>query len=47
MTEALGKRAEAAAAAEERADEAVQCGSSFKAWFGEVATKVSNATGSV
>jgi low affinity Fe/Cu permease len=47
MTEALGKRAEAAAAAEERADEAVQRGSSFKAWFGEVATKVSNATGSV
>jgi len=43
----LDKRAESAAAAEERVDEAVQQVSPFKARFGRVATKVSDATGSV
>jgi low affinity Fe/Cu permease len=41
------ERAEAAAAAEERVDEAVQRASPFRAWFGHVATRVSEATGSV
>jgi low affinity Fe/Cu permease len=47
MDHELDERAESAAAAEERADEAAQRVSPFKAWFGRVATKVSDATGSV
>jgi low affinity Fe/Cu permease len=47
MKRARAERAEAAAVAEERVDEAVQRTSPFKAWFGHVATKVSDATGSV
>jgi len=39
-------RAEAAAVAEERADEAAQRGSPFKAWFGTMATRVSETMGS-
>jgi len=35
-------RAEAAAVAEERADEAAERGSPFRAWFGKTATKVSD-----
>ena len=47
MEREVDKRAESAAVAEERVDEAVQQVSPFKAWFGHVATKVSDATGSV
>ncbi|HEV2249855.1 MAG TPA: low affinity iron permease family protein [Candidatus Limnocylindria bacterium] len=47
MKASVGRRAEAAAVAEERVDEAVQRTSPFKAWFGHVATKVSDVTGSV
>ena len=39
-------RAQTAAAAEERADEAAQRVSPFKAWFGRIATKVSDLMGS-
>ncbi len=39
-------RAEAAAVAEERADEAAERGSPFRAWFGRCATRVSEAAGS-
>jgi len=39
-------RAEAAAVAEERADEAAERGSPFRAWFGKTATKVSDTMGS-
>jgi low affinity Fe/Cu permease len=46
MKRTRAKRAESAAVAEERADEAVHRSSPFKAWFGHIATKVSNATGS-
>jgi low affinity Fe/Cu permease len=46
MEREVNKRAESAAAAEERVDEAVQKVSPFKAWFGRVATKVSDAMGS-
>ncbi len=42
----MNERAETAAAAEERVDEAAQRVSPFKAWFGRVATKVSDAMGS-
>ena len=42
----VDKRAESAAVAEERVDEAVQQVSPFKARFGRVATKVSDAMGS-
>ena len=47
MKSAIEQRTEAAAAAEERADEAAQQVSPFKARFGKIATKVSNAMGSV
>jgi low affinity Fe/Cu permease len=47
MEREVDKRAEAAAVAEERVDEAAQQVSPFKAWFGRVATAVSDATGSV
>jgi low affinity Fe/Cu permease len=47
MKHARAERAEAAAVAEERADEAAQQVSPFKASFGHVATKVSDAMGSV
>ncbi|MEA2662128.1 MAG: hypothetical protein QOH08_1700 [Chloroflexota bacterium] len=47
MEHAAGQRAEAAATADERVDEAVQRVSPFKAWFGRVATQVSDAMGSV
>jgi hypothetical protein len=46
MEREASDRAESAAAAEERVDEAVQDVSPFKAWFGRVATKVSDAMGS-
>jgi len=46
MEREAGERAESAAAAEERVDEAVQQVSPFKAWFGRIATKVSDAMGS-
>jgi low affinity Fe/Cu permease len=46
MKRAVGKRAESAAVAEERVDEAVQRVSPFKAAFGHVATRVSDAMGS-
>src|SRR5438067_1809005 len=46
MKRRRGDRAEAAAVAEERADEAAERGSPFRAWFGHVATKVSDAMGS-
>jgi low affinity Fe/Cu permease len=46
MKREVDERAETAAAAEERVDEAVQRVSPFKAWFGRVATKVSDAMGS-
>jgi low affinity Fe/Cu permease len=46
MEREVDKRAESAAAAEERVDEAAQQVSPFKAWFGRVATKVSDAMGS-
>jgi len=39
-------RAEAAAVAEERADEAAEHESPFRAWFGRTATRVSEASGS-
>ncbi len=39
-------RAEAAAVAEERADEAAEHESPFRAWFGHAATRVSEASGS-
>src|SRR5260221_9966109 len=39
-------RAEAAAVAEERADEAAERGSPFRAWFGRCATRVSERAGS-
>jgi low affinity Fe/Cu permease len=47
MKRAVDERAESAAVAEERVDEAVERVSPFKAWFGKVATRVSDATGSV
>ena len=40
-------RAQAAAAAEERADEAAERASPVRAWFGHVATRVSEGAGSV
>ena len=46
MEREVDKRAESAAAADERADEAAEEVSPFKAWFGRVATKVSDAMGS-
>jgi low affinity Fe/Cu permease len=46
MEREADERAESAAAAEERLDEAVQRVSPFKAWFGRVATRVSDAMGS-
>jgi low affinity Fe/Cu permease len=46
MEREVDERAESAAAAEERVDEAVQEVSPFKAWFGQVATRVSDAMGS-
>ena len=46
MKERIGERAEAAAAAEERTDEAVERVSPFRAWFGHAATRVSEAVGS-
>jgi low affinity Fe/Cu permease len=46
MKREVDERAETAAAAEERVDEAVQRVSPFKAWFGRVATRVSDAMGS-
>jgi len=46
MKREVNERAETAAAAEERVDEAAQRVSPFKAWFGRVATKVSDAMGS-
>jgi low affinity Fe/Cu permease len=45
MEREVDERAESAAAAEERVDEAVQRVSPFKAWFGRVATQVSDAMG--
>jgi len=47
MKRQVGERAEAAATAEERVDEAAERVSPFRAWFGHVATKVSDAMGSV
>jgi len=47
MTRDVDERAESAAVAEERVDEAAERVSPFRAWFGHVATKVSDATGSV
>jgi low affinity Fe/Cu permease len=47
MDRSTGDRAEAAAVAQERADEAAQQVSPFKAAFGKVATRVSDAMGSV
>jgi len=47
MKHKIGARAEAAAVAEERVDEAAQRESPVRAWFGKVATRVSDATGSV
>lgn len=47
MEREVDKRAESAAVADERTDEAAQRESPFRAWFGHVATKVSDATGSV
>jgi low affinity Fe/Cu permease len=47
MKRRTAERAEAAAVAEERVDEAAQRVSPFRSWFGHVATKVSDATGSV
>src|SRR6476619_1169658 len=46
MEREVNERAETTAAAEERVDEAAQRVSPFKAWFGRVATKVSDAMGS-
>jgi low affinity Fe/Cu permease len=46
MKRAVDERAESAAVAEERTDEAAQRLSPFKARFGRVATKVSDAMGS-
>jgi len=46
MKRRRGDRAEAAAVAEERADEAAERGSPFRAWFGHVATRASDAMGS-
>jgi low affinity Fe/Cu permease len=46
MKRAVDERAESAAVAEERVDEAVQRGSPFKAWFGKMATRVSDTMGS-
>jgi low affinity Fe/Cu permease len=46
MERDVDERAETAAAAEERVDEAAQEVSPFKAWFGRVATKTSDAMGS-
>jgi low affinity Fe/Cu permease len=46
MKREVNERAESAAVAEERVDEAVERVSPFKAWFGRVATKVSDAMGS-
>jgi low affinity Fe/Cu permease len=47
MKRAVDERAESAAVAEERADEAAERISPLKAAFGKVATRVSDATGSV
>jgi low affinity Fe/Cu permease len=46
MKRAVDERAESAAVAEERVDEAVERVSPFKAWFGKVATRVSDTMGS-
>ena len=46
VRKASASRAEAAAVAEERADDAAQRASPFRAWFGKVATRVSDAMGS-
>ena len=46
MKDLSGPRAEAAGAAEERIDEAAKRVSPFRAWFGKVATRASNALGS-
>ena len=46
MERARAERAQSAAVAEERADEAAQRVSPFRAWFGHVATRVSDAMGS-
>jgi low affinity Fe/Cu permease len=46
MKDPIGDRAEAAAVAEERADEAAERISPFRAWFGHVATKISDKMGS-
>jgi len=46
MERDVTERAEVAAAAEERVDEAVHDVSPFKAWFGRVATKTSDTMGS-
>ena len=46
MNGRVGARAEAAAAAEERVDEAAERVSPFRAWFGHTATRVSEAVGS-
>jgi len=47
MKRAMDERAESAAVAEERVDEAAERISPLKAAFGKVATRVSDATGSV
>jgi low affinity Fe/Cu permease len=46
MKRRVGERAESAAAAEERRDEAAERVSPFRAWFGHTATRVSEAVGS-
>src|SRR5437899_6853376 len=46
MNRRSADRAEAAAVAEERADEAAEHESPFRAWFGRTATRVSEASGS-
>jgi low affinity Fe/Cu permease len=46
MKKVSAARAAAAATAEERADEAAQRRSPFRAWFGRMATRVSDAMGS-
>jgi low affinity Fe/Cu permease len=47
MKRTRAERAEEAAVAEERVDEAAERASPFRAWFGHAATRVSDATGSV
>lgn len=46
MKRRVGERAEAAAVAEERRDQAAERVSPFRAWFGHAATRVSEAVGS-